>query len=296
VFVSGFSFIRNAVKFDYPVKEAIKSVLPLVDEFILALGDSDDDTLLWIESIQDPKIKIINTIWDSHLKEGGRVLAVETNKALKAISKESDWAIYIQGDECLHEADYDTIRKAMQHYKDDQEVEGLLLNYFHFYGTFDFVADSFSRYRREIRIVKPHQGLSSWGDAQGFRIDGRKLKVAHIPATVYHYGMVKHPKHQLEKQLNFNLLWHSEDWVKKRFGHQSDYKYESFDALMHFKGTHPFVMKDRIATQNWEIEGDPTKRKPALKIRIKKWIDTYLGIRIGEYKNYRIVKRFRNNF
>src|SRR5271154_3494872 len=101
--VTGFSFIRNAVKYDYPVAEAITSILPLCDEFVLMLGNSEDETRKLIEGIGSPKIKIYNSVWDDSLREGGRVLAVETDKALDKVSKDSDWAFYIQGDEVIHE-------------------------------------------------------------------------------------------------------------------------------------------------------------------------------------------------
>jgi len=80
MFVSGFTFVRNAVKYDYPVEASVRSLLPLVDELIVCLGNSDDTTEALIKSIADPKIKIIHSVWDDSLREGGRVLAVETNK------------------------------------------------------------------------------------------------------------------------------------------------------------------------------------------------------------------------
>ena len=145
MFVSGFSFVRNAVKLDYPVVEAMLSILPLVDEFVMVVGNSDDATLELINSIGDSKIRIVHSIWDDSLRQGGRVLAEETNKALAAINPKADWAIYIQGDECIHEKYYPVIQRAMNKYKDDTQVEGLLFKYLHFYGSFDFVADSRKR-------------------------------------------------------------------------------------------------------------------------------------------------------
>ena len=100
--VVGFSFIRNAIKFDYPIVEAIKSILPICDEFIIAVGKSEDNTKELILSINSEKIKIIDTIWDENLRQGGRVLADETDKAFNQISG-ADWAFYIQGDEVIHE-------------------------------------------------------------------------------------------------------------------------------------------------------------------------------------------------
>ncbi|MCA6415291.1 MAG: glycosyltransferase family 2 protein, partial [Cytophagales bacterium] len=71
--VAGFTIVRNAVKYDYPIVEAITSVLPLCDEFIVAVGNSEDNTLDLILAINSPKIRIIHTIWDDSLREGGRV-------------------------------------------------------------------------------------------------------------------------------------------------------------------------------------------------------------------------------
>ena len=127
--VAGFTFIRNAVHYDYPVVESITSLLPLVDELIVCVGDSNDDTLGLIENIGSPKIKIIHSVWDESLREGGKVLAIETNKALAAVSSDAVWCFYLQGDEVLSELDYDSIREAMHRYKDDKSVEGLLFNY-----------------------------------------------------------------------------------------------------------------------------------------------------------------------
>ena len=129
--VSGFTFIRNAIHFDFPVKEAIQSILPLCDEIVVAVGKSDDATLEYIQTIDPSKIKIFETVWDDSLREGGQVLAVETDKALSQIDKDSDWAFYIQGDEVIHEKYHETILDGMQKWKDDDRVDGLLFHYLH---------------------------------------------------------------------------------------------------------------------------------------------------------------------
>jgi glycosyltransferase involved in cell wall biosynthesis len=124
--VTGFTFIRNALIYDYPIREAIRSVLPLCDEFLVAVGHSDDATLELIEGIGSSKIRIIETVWDDTLRANGEVLAVETNKALRAISKDSDWCFYIQGDEVLEEGQDALIRQAMEHHLNDENVDGFL--------------------------------------------------------------------------------------------------------------------------------------------------------------------------
>ena len=286
--VVGFSFIRNAVKFDYPIVESITSILPICDEFIIALGNSDDNTENLIKSIDSNKIRIIHTTWDDSLRKGGKVLAVETNKAFNQI-KEADWAFYIQGDEVIHEKYLPIIKESMEKWKDDQKVEGLLLNYTHFYGSYDFVGDSRRWYRREIRIVRADKNISSFRDAQGFRKNDRKLNVKHIDAWVYHYGWVKPPFEQQEKQKYFNSLWHDEEWIKKNVKQTNQFDYSTIDSLSIFEGTHPKVMQERINKLNWKFDFDPTKKNFGLKTKLLHWVEKKSGWRIGEYKNYKII-------
>lgn len=288
--VAGFSFIRNAVKFDYPIVEAINSVLPICDEFIIAVGESEDETEELIRSINSEKIRIIKTKWDDSLREGGRVLAMETDKAFKEISKDVDWAFYIQGDEVLHEDGLYEITQAMAKYKDNKKVEGFLFNYIHFYGSYDFVGDSRRWYRKEIRIIRPWSNISSYKDAQGFRIDGRKLRVIQLKARIYHYGWVKSPKSQQDKQKSFNKLWHDDSWVEKKIGDDEEFDYSKIDSLRHFDGTHPLVMNNRLMNKNWSFDFDPSKKKLSFKSRFLHRIELLTGWRIGEYKNYKIIR------
>jgi glycosyltransferase involved in cell wall biosynthesis len=286
--VSGFTFIRNAIKYDYPVVEAITSVLPLCDEFVVAVGNSDDNTRGLIESIGSPKIRIIDTVWDDTLREGGRVLAVETDKAFDALSADSDWAIYIQGDEVLHEQYLDTLREAMQQWKDHPDVEGLLLNYLHFYGSYDFTGDSRRWYRREVRVIRNDKSIRSYRDAQGFRKNNKPLKVKPVNATMHHYGWVKPPEFQQAKQEYFHKLWHNDEWVEKKVPKADAFDYSSIDSLAKFTGTHPAVIQPRINRQNWQFTFDPTKKKLPFKSRLLHGIEALTGWRIGEYRNYRV--------
>ena len=288
--ISGFTIVRNAIKFDYPIVEAINSILPLCDEMIVAVGKSEDDTLGLIKSINSPKIKIIETVWDDSLREGGKVLADETNKAFAAISSETDWCFYIQGDEVVHEKYHPQIRSAMQKWLNDKNVEGLLFNYTHFYGSYDFVADSRKWYRKEIRVIKNNKNFSSYKDAQGFRKkDNSKLYVKQVEASVYHYGWVKPPDKQQAKQQSFHKMWHDDEWMKKNVPAVNEFDYSNIDSLVKFEGTHPQVMHERIKKMNWKFNFDPTQKKFPLKARILYSIEKMFGYRIGEYKNYRLI-------
>ena len=290
--VTGFTFIRNAIANDYPVAEAIRSILPICDEFIVALGNSTDETAELIKSISADKIKIIHTVWDDSLQKGGQVFAEETNKAIKAISDDTDWMIYIQGDESIHEKYLDVIRQEMRDTLEDKQIEGLLLKYIHFYGSYDYYAESRRWYRREIRVLKNLPGIHSYRDAQGFRINERKLKVKLIDAYIYHYGWVKTPKALQGKVRNFNQYYQTKDWVEHNFPVQEAFDMRNADRLIRFEGTHPKVIQDRIAATNWTFDEDLTKKTPKMNIkrRILQKIEDITGIRLFEYRNYKIVR------
>lgn len=287
--VSGFSFIRNAVKYDYPVVEAIQSILPVCNEFVIAVGNSEDNTRQLIENIHSDKIKIIDTQWDENLRQGGRVLAEETNKAFKQSDSKSDWAFYIQGDEILHENYLPVVEKAMEKWKDNRNVEGLLFNYLHFYGSYDYVGDSRKWYRNEIRIIRNDKNISSYKDAQGFRKNNKPLHVKKINASIYHYGWVKPPELQQAKQKNFHRYWHNDQWISKNIPVTEKFDYSGIDSLRLFKGEHPKVIQERIGKKNWSFSCDPSRKNFSLKGRILHFIEKHTGIRIGEYRNYKVI-------
>ncbi len=286
--ISGFTIIKNAIKNDYPIKEAILSILPVVDEMIIALGDSDDDTASLIESISSPKIRIVHSVWDPSINTGGSILAVETNKAFKHISADSDWAFYIQADEVVHEQYYSAIRAAAEKYKEDRNVEGLLFNYLHFYGTYDYVGDSRRWYHKEVRIIRNDKNISSYKDAQGFRKQGKKLLVKQIDATIYHYGWVKSPKQMLDKQKNTVEFWSDQQQWKDNISTQEIFDFSDFDSLQKFNRTHPLVMQQRVAEKNWQVDLDITQKKFSFKEKFLYWFEKKTGIRLFDFRNYRI--------
>jgi len=287
--ITGFTIARNAVKFDYPAVEAITSVLPLCDEFIVNVGKCDDGTLELIRSIGSPKIKILESEWDDSLREGGKLLAVETNKAFDEVSADSTWAFYIQADEVLHEKYLDTVHEAMEAHKYNARVEGLLFNYSHFYGSYDHVGNSRRWYRNEVRVIRNDKQIRSYRDAMGFRKNDEKLKVKPINAHMYHYGWVKPPKAQQEKQKSFHKMWHSDKAVEKMAGTADEFDYSQIDSLELFKGTHPAVMQKRIAEKNWNFSFDTSKIKLSLKDKLLMQVEKTTGWRPGEYRNFIVI-------
>lgn len=288
--VTGFSFIKNAVNFDYPVVEAIKSVLPICDDFIIAVGECADGTYDLINSIDQDKIRIVPTVWNEDLREGGRTFALETDKAFAHISEDSDWAFYIQGDEVIHENYLDTVYENMKRYKDDPKVDGLLFKYLHFYGSFDYVGASSNWYKNEIRVIKNDPSIYSYRDAQGFRKgNDEKLNVKPIDAYIYHYGWVREPEAMQQKRAAF-VRFYREDNPIDTAAHQADrYDYEKHvRELRLFKGEHPSIMEERIARINWKFDYDITFKKRSFKDRMKYILYRFFGIDLN-YKNYKIV-------
>ena len=288
-FISAFTIVRNAELYDYPIVESIRSILPLVDEYVVAVGNSDDGTLQLIKSSGSDKLKIIETVWDDSLREGGRVLAEETNKAFAAISDKADWCFYLQGDEVVHEKDHTAILHACTRWLHDKRVEGLLFNYLHFYGSYDYVGDTRSWYRHEIRIVRHDKRIFSYRDAQGFRIENRKLNVKPIGAHIYHYGWVRDPRKQQAKQKTFHRYWHSDEWMHEHVSDADAYDYSTIESLQKFNGTHPAVMNERLKRMNWKFTWNVTKRKLGLKKGLLYYMEKLTGIRLFEYRNYRII-------
>ena len=288
--VSGFTFIRNAIKYDFPVVESIRSILPICDEFVIAVGNSEDATMDLIKGINDPKIKIIETIWDDSLREGGRVLAVETDKAFDAIAEDSDWAFYIQGDEVFHEKDLPQIYEAMKTYKDDARVEGFVFHYVNFYGSYDYIADSHKWLKDEIRVVRNDKTIRSWKDAMSFRRNGKVLRGKALDIDVFHYGWVKDPRTQMQKRKDFEKLWHDDSYVESKIAVADEFDYQNIDTLKKYEGTHPSVMQERINRVNWTFSFDPVKSlKVSPRIKILNFLHRTLGWKIGQFKNYKKV-------
>ena len=256
---------------------------------IVSVGDSDDDTELLIRSIASEKIKIVHSVWDPAIKTGGSILAVETNKAFEYIAPDSDWAFYIQGDEVVHEKYHAVIRAAAEKYKDDKAVDGLLFNYVHFYGTYDYVGDSRRWYHKEVRIIRNDKTISSYKDAQGFRKQGKKIGVKQIDAFIYHYGWVKSPQQMLQKQKNTVEFWSDQQEWNSIIQSQQVFDFSDFDSLEKFSGTHPSVMHQRVKEKNWQVELDVSQKKFSFKEKVLYWFEKKTGMRLFDFRNYRII-------
>jgi len=251
--VSGFTFCRNAVKYDYPVVESIRSALPLCDEFIVNVGRCDDGTLELIESIGDPRIKIIESVWDESLRKDGLIYSQQTNIALSHCHGE--WAFYIQADEVVHEDDLPVLRRSMAEHARNPMIKGLLFRYLH------FIADYWSTnpwfYHKAVRIIRNNGEIESCGDAVGFQYkatqqylqSGPPEWLAYSGARMFHYGWVKDPKTMLAKVKEQLAVYHGDrpPAAQSRWYTQEAFQYDDYAVLKDFHGRHPSVMSARVA-------------------------------------------------
>ncbi len=308
--ISGFSMVRNATKLYYPVKASIESILPIVDEFVIALGNCDDDdhTLEEIQKIQSDKIKIIHTKWDIKKYPGHSEYAHQTDIAKEHCK--GDWLFYLQSDEVIHEKYLPTIKNKCNEFLTNTEVEGLLFDYKHFWGDYQHYIISHAWYNKEIRIIRNTPEIHAWGGAQSFRripdFDGKdyfqkkntfKLKVAKANAEVYHYGWVRPPELMQKKTITFTTHFKGDRALAMFKDEPETFNYGDLSKLKMFKGTHPEVMKDFIEKFNWQHQLYPQNmqvkkhKHDRLKYRLLTYIEENIfgGEQIAAFKNYKLI-------
>lgn len=290
--ISGFTFIKNGLTLGYPTRESIESIAPLCDEVIINVGYDDvnllkdDGTYEYLKShFSDKKFKFIKNYWDPKLKAGGLILSQQTNLALEKC--QGDYCLYIQGDEAIHESDFNSIRNGIEQMDQDQSIDGLLFKYLHFYGNINIVKHTRNVYRREVRLVRNRKNIKSWQDAQGFRhSDNTKLKVIPIHGTVYHYGWARSEVIMDKKIRSFGKLYHGDDHQEK-----NDFQYKRIWGLKKFKGTHPKVMDEWINHNKNDLELMNMKKEYSIKdlnLMLSDFIELATGHRLFEYKNFKL--------
>lgn len=297
ILISGFLYVRNGIEYGYPFLEAIQSVLPICDEFIAVIGDSTDGTRDAVESLNSSKIKIIDTIWDTNLRVGGKIFAQQSNIGIDAIK--GKWGFHIQADEVIHEDDLNKIKTAIDNFNDDLKIDGFLFPFLNFWGGYNYIRTSRKVHRYEIRIFRNDKIIRSYRDSQGFRIysgvdayskgeKGKKLKVIKINAPVFHYSYVRPPKLMTKKGAIFNSFYNPKATIESL--EKNEITYDKVDLLEEFKGSHPKLMNKWVKSQNWEFYYDKSKSTMPLKYKFLHFIENLTGYRFFEYKNYIIKK------
>lgn len=296
--VSAFTYVRNGFTYAYPFIESIKSLLPIVAEYIVVVGKGNDGTREAVAALNDPKIKIVDTVWDESLRVGGKVFAQQANIGMDHCRKDAHWLFHLQADEVVHENDLPALHHILNEYQDCKTIDGLLFPFIHFYGDYQHYCPSRRFHKYEIRVVKNDPTIRSYKDSMGFRkfstpekydaATGTKLKALLAPIPVYHYSWVRPPKKMTAKWIEFHKKYtDSDDFIRDI--HQRDpegYGYREYDYLQSFNGTHPQVMEAAIAAQDWQFTYDPSRNTMSLKEKILKAVEQLSGKQLFTYKNY----------
>jgi glycosyltransferase involved in cell wall biosynthesis len=288
--VSGFTFIRNGHKLGYPFVESIRSILPIVDEFVVAVGPSDDGTEASVRAIGDPKIRIIPTQWNERIRNDLKVkgFVYGQQKSIALFNCTGDWAFYLEGDEIIHEDDLPKIRAAMEKHLKDDAVEALVFDYVHFYGNANTYAWSPGWYRTAPRILR--NTIPAWAPKGLFFLVmkdhkcGRYPQAAHAGATIYHYGWVRSSEEMNRKVKAVERNWSA---------NEKTIHYEAIDQqiLRPFTGTHPRAVHDWLPQAEGLFQADPNHRltsrekKHRLMLKLERWF----GFLFNK-KHYRLVR------
>lgn len=276
--ISGFTIVRNAIKFNYPVIASINSILPICDEFIVNVGDSQDGTLDLIKNIGDSKIRIIQTVWD--MKQGSTVLSEQTNIALKECK--GDWAFYLQTDEVIHEADLSVLRKLMAKNLHNTSVDALRFKWLHFYGSYWRYRIDAGWYQKQDRIIRNNGNIESYGDAFAFhRKDGKDLISLQTGCLLYHYGWVQTPQMMSDRKNNASDIGYAtgQDNLSK-----TSHEYGDLNRFAVYFGTHP-------ATMNQKIQEHLLSQQDSKEIYQKYWWNPLLWMRLRYKTGGRVKER-----
>ena len=285
--VSGFTIVRNAIRLDFPVVESIKSILPLCDEVVVNVGASDDGTLDLIRSIDDPRVKILETVWDFTRKE--TLLADETMRAMQACR--GSWGICVQADEVLHERGVMILREAITESDGDSRVEALLVRYRHFFG--DPFTEAVNRrwYRREVRVVRldPALQIHPFRDAQGFRVgpEHRRIRARLTDAEMFHYGWARMAFALRGRKAEDRKLY-----AKVHEPGAAEPLLRWFPGLRPFTGDHPAVARDWVEAHRHDADrtvSAPSFEWKHLRYYASDLVERVTGARVFEFRNYRLV-------
>jgi Glycosyl transferase family 2 len=296
--ISGFSYVRNGFTYGVPFIEAITSILPICHEMVVAVGDSNDGTREAIQNLNNDKIKIIDTVWDMNLREGGKIFAIQTNIALAAIT--GNWAFHIQADEVIHEEDLPKIVTAIEQENSNPNIDGFILPFLHFWADYRHIRNSRRVHNNEVRIFRNDKLIQSYRDSQGFRKyksvegymnstdTGKKLLVKKIDAPVYHYNGVRNSRAMHTKIQNFQL--HYGNIIADNKEEENNFDFNWVDRVAPFTKTHPAVMEEKIKAHNFSFVHDTSKAIWKPKDKWIQPIEDILGFKFGEYKNYILKK------
>ena len=254
--LAGFSYIYNGIDFDIPFIESIRSVIDVVDQFVLTECHSKDNTwelCLNLQKEYPNKIKLLRRGWVRHFTE----ISILANWTALHIDENIGYKMQLQADEVVHEKDLDEL-KLLPEKMNKENKTAAVWNYVHFLGgpsiTFPFC------YSELVRTVRRNGEWEVIGDGVQFAkhrgvIPQNELLNTNI--EIFHYGKMKNPYKGFKKEVDFQNLFTDIGFPDPKMKRMQDSFGEEFcdyiylfegaikeNKIKKFEGTHPKVMEE----------------------------------------------------
>ena len=267
------TFCSDPITQEFPFKEVVLSALPIADEIVIINGDNIlvDDYLMAEELGEDklyeksetdkiiidtfyqygkgdyysPDLKIYYNKWESRMRRNMMVL----QKSLAISHCTCDYILALDGDEVLHEKDYDKIKQAMELGHDAYTFK--VLHFYRDYQHYKVARSGDQWYERRPYLFKNNLGIFDGyrhikdgicqytSDLTTWDYKPVMDSAKHTSIEIFHYSFVRSEKSMLEKQ-NAIEKRHHPDWEDL-----TEWNWDMSNTKK-FEETHPKVMNERI--------------------------------------------------
>jgi len=235
--LTGVTLVRNGDKLKYPWRQCIYSLAKLCDHVIVNCDPASEDRTLekihWLhERMKNTAVSVLHSTWDMGITMGEE-LATQANKILPLVSKKTDWIVYMQADEMIHEKDFYFLKEYLGQLPANVSQVELYRTYF--WKNLKRRAPAHETWLG--RIFRPGTHVVG-GD--GMYLVRRSGGVQRAPYWIYHYSRMGQEEDVTARIRNLDHMFHPEDEV----ANFAPFKYDEADTLVGYTGTHPHGIEE----------------------------------------------------
>ncbi len=249
--ISGCVAARNSVKFGYPLRECLESLVPICDEVVLAYDPTTDDGTpeLAIRLRDELGIVLFESPWDMNNMKKGLEIGHQSQVAMDACSPSTEWRLCVQQDEAFHEEDHSKIQELVRN--DLPGVTGFDFVRPYFFGNLHTIRRDWSV--KITRLTK--KGTHTYDDFDGQNCRPLNPLMHHADSGIwlYHYSRIGDPQLIAKRVRNVDSFFHAEDNLPEEselapydFSTREYDSYaftenpkETHSELLTYQGTHP---------------------------------------------------------
>jgi glycosyltransferase involved in cell wall biosynthesis len=198
--VAAFMVVKNGYSLGYPFLEAIRCVLPFVDQFWVSDGYSQDGTLEYLQQLASnhPIVQVLQHAWPTN-RPSGFAIGDVTNMLMDELREMPfAWLWYVQADELWRpESAY-----AVRHRIYGTMGDSITVNFLHLQKNFQELQfpPGKESYRQAIRIVRNLPYIQAHRDAWTFEgcrdmVYARDATVVHANSTWWEHWAAKARSH-----------------------------------------------------------------------------------------------------